>query len=132
MNVRFWPITDIVAPHNNSPAHTAETGQNFPTPKLLALPRLWVCGGNPRGAYGSVVDTPGRCPSPHSRPRWEVGGCGGSTDTWPHRATGLCSQPPMTGRINTFQFAHAYARGQGMKHHTEMVQKPEFAARESS
>lgn len=31
---------------------------------------------------------------------------------------------------NTFQFAHAYARGEGMKHYTEMVQQPEFAARE--
>jgi len=35
----------------------------------------------------------------------------------------------MAGRINTFQFAHAYARGEGMKHYTEMVQEPEFAAR---
>jgi isocitrate lyase len=32
--------------------------------------------------------------------------------------------------FNTFQFAHAYARGQGMKHYVEMVQEPEFAARE--
>ena len=32
--------------------------------------------------------------------------------------------------FNTFQFAHAYARGEGMKHYTEMVQEPEFAARE--
>lgn len=31
---------------------------------------------------------------------------------------------------NTFRFAHAYARGEGMKHYTEMVQEPEFAARE--
>ena len=31
---------------------------------------------------------------------------------------------------NTFQFAHAYARGEGMKHYTEMVQEPEFAARD--
>lgn len=31
---------------------------------------------------------------------------------------------------NTFQFAHAYARGEGMKHYTEMVQEPEFRARE--
>ena len=31
---------------------------------------------------------------------------------------------------NTFQFAHAYARGEGMKHYTEMVQEKEFAARE--
>ena len=31
---------------------------------------------------------------------------------------------------NTFKFAHAYARGQGMKHYTEMVQEPEFKARE--
>ncbi len=31
---------------------------------------------------------------------------------------------------NTFQFAHAYAQGEGMKHYTEMVQQPEFAARE--
>jgi len=34
------------------------------------------------------------------------------------------------GLFNTFQFAHAYARGEGMKHYTEMVQEPEFAARE--
>lgn len=31
---------------------------------------------------------------------------------------------------NTFQFAYNYARGEGMKHYTEMVQEPEFAARE--
>ena len=31
---------------------------------------------------------------------------------------------------NTFKFAHAYARGEGMKHYVEMVQEPEFAARE--
>jgi isocitrate lyase len=31
---------------------------------------------------------------------------------------------------NTFRFAHAYARGEGMRHYTEMVQEPEFAARE--
>src|SRR5574337_207282 len=31
---------------------------------------------------------------------------------------------------NTFQFAHAYARGEGMKHYVEQVQEPEFAARE--
>ena len=31
---------------------------------------------------------------------------------------------------NTFQFAHAYARGEGMKHYTEMVQEPEFDARD--
>ncbi len=31
---------------------------------------------------------------------------------------------------NTFQFAYNYARGQGMKHYVEMVQEPEFAARE--
>ena len=34
------------------------------------------------------------------------------------------------GLPNTFQFAHAYARGEGMKHYTEMVQEPEFAARD--
>jgi len=32
--------------------------------------------------------------------------------------------------FNTFQFAHAYARGEGMKHYTEMVQEQEFAARD--
>jgi len=32
--------------------------------------------------------------------------------------------------FNTFQFAHAYARGEGMKHYVNMVQEPEFAARE--
>jgi isocitrate lyase len=31
--------------------------------------------------------------------------------------------------FNTFQFAHAYANGEGMKHYVEMVQEPEFAAR---
>jgi len=31
---------------------------------------------------------------------------------------------------NTFQFAHAYARGEGMKHYVNMVQQPEFEARE--
>jgi len=31
---------------------------------------------------------------------------------------------------NTFQFAHAYAQGEGMKHYTEMVQQPEFEARD--
>jgi len=32
--------------------------------------------------------------------------------------------------FNTFEFAHAYARGEGMKHYVEMVQEPEFKARE--
>ena len=31
---------------------------------------------------------------------------------------------------NTFDFAYNYARGEGMKHYTNMVQEPEFAARE--
>jgi len=31
---------------------------------------------------------------------------------------------------NTFMLAHAYARGEGMKHYVNMVQEPEFAARE--
>jgi isocitrate lyase len=31
---------------------------------------------------------------------------------------------------NTFQFAHAYARGEGMKHYVNMVQEPEFKARD--
>ncbi len=30
----------------------------------------------------------------------------------------------------TFDFAYNYARGEGMKHYTDMVQEPEFAARE--
>ncbi|TAN10586.1 MAG: isocitrate lyase [Burkholderiaceae bacterium] len=30
----------------------------------------------------------------------------------------------------TFEFAHAYAEGEGMKHYVEMVQEPEFKARE--
>jgi len=34
------------------------------------------------------------------------------------------------GKYNTFQFAKAYAGGEGMKHYTQMVQEPEFAARE--
>ena len=41
----------------------------------------------------------------------------------------LRTSPPL-GLFNTFQFAHAYARGEGMKHYTEMVQEPEFAARD--
>ena len=32
--------------------------------------------------------------------------------------------------FNTFQFAHAYARGEGKTHYTEMVQEQEFAARD--
>ncbi|MBP8898723.1 MAG: isocitrate lyase, partial [Sulfuritalea sp.] len=32
--------------------------------------------------------------------------------------------------FQTFQFAHAYARGEGMKHYVDMVQEPEFAARD--
>ena len=31
---------------------------------------------------------------------------------------------------NTFQFANAYANGEGMKHYVNMVQEPEFAARD--
>jgi len=31
---------------------------------------------------------------------------------------------------NTFDFAYNYARGEGMKHYTEMVQEPEFASRD--
>ncbi len=30
---------------------------------------------------------------------------------------------------NTFRLAHAYARGEGMRHYVEQVQEPEFAAR---
>jgi isocitrate lyase len=33
--------------------------------------------------------------------------------------------------FNTFRFAHAYANGEGMKHYVDMVQEPEFAAREA-
>ncbi|MHA7834793.1 MAG: isocitrate lyase [Algiphilus sp.] len=32
--------------------------------------------------------------------------------------------------FNTFQFAYNYARGEGMKHYTNMVQQPEFDARD--
>ncbi len=32
--------------------------------------------------------------------------------------------------FNTFQFAHAYARGEGMRHYTEMVQEPALKARD--
>jgi isocitrate lyase len=32
--------------------------------------------------------------------------------------------------FNTFKFAYNYARGEGMKHYVEMVQEPEFKARE--
>lgn len=31
---------------------------------------------------------------------------------------------------NTFDFAYNYAQGEGMKHYTDMVQEPEFAARD--
>ena len=31
---------------------------------------------------------------------------------------------------SSFQFAHAYANGEGMKHYVNMVQEPEFAARD--
>ena len=34
------------------------------------------------------------------------------------------------GLFNTFQFANAYANGEGMKHYVNMVQEPEFAARD--
>lgn len=33
--------------------------------------------------------------------------------------------------FNTFRFAHAFAQGEGMKHYVEMVQEPEFAARDN-
>ena len=36
----------------------------------------------------------------------------------------------MARGYNSFQFAHAYANGEGMKHYVNMVQEPEFAARE--
>jgi isocitrate lyase len=42
----------------------------------------------------------------------------------------LARQIDMTYEYNTFQFAHAYARGEGMKHYVNMVQEPEFAARD--
>ena len=32
--------------------------------------------------------------------------------------------------FQTFKFAHAYAAGEGMKHYVDMVQEPEFAARD--
>jgi len=32
--------------------------------------------------------------------------------------------------FQTFKFAHAYAGGEGMKHYVDMVQEPEFAARD--
>src|SRR5690606_29569088 len=40
-----------------------------------------------------------------------------------------CSSAWLTS-FSTFKFAHAYGRGEGMKHYVEMVQEPEFAARE--
>ena len=43
--------------------------------------------------------------------------------------TNLRASRPL-GLFNTFQFAHAYANGEGMKHYVNMVQEPEFAARE--
>ncbi|MDR3351536.1 MAG: isocitrate lyase [Zoogloeaceae bacterium] len=33
--------------------------------------------------------------------------------------------------FNTFRFAHAYARGEGMRHYVDMVQEPEFSARDA-
>ena len=35
-----------------------------------------------------------------------------------------------SGWINAVQFAHAYARGEGMKHYVEQVPQPEFETRE--
>ena len=50
------------------------------------------------------------------------------------RNSALISDPKLIcvgiSRINTFKFAKAYAGGEGMKHYTEMVQEPEFKARE--
>ena len=43
--------------------------------------------------------------------------------------TNLRTSRPL-GLFNTFQFAHAYANGEGMKHYVNMVQEPEFAARD--
>jgi isocitrate lyase len=43
--------------------------------------------------------------------------------------TNLRTSLPL-GLFNTFQFAHAYANGEGMKHYVNMVQEPEFAARD--
>ena len=43
--------------------------------------------------------------------------------------TNLRTSPPL-GLFNTFQFANAYANGEGMKHYVNMVQEPEFAARD--
>jgi isocitrate lyase len=43
--------------------------------------------------------------------------------------TNLRTSSPL-GLFNTFQFAHAYANGEGMKHYVNMVQEPEFAARD--
>ena len=31
---------------------------------------------------------------------------------------------------STFEFAHAYNQGEGMKHYVDMIQQPEFASRE--
>ena len=36
----------------------------------------------------------------------------------------------LLGIHNTFQFANAYAQGEGINHYTEMVQEHEFAARD--
>ncbi len=57
----------------------------------------------------------------------------GSVVLWHPSWTGLIGIslcPFWLRRFNTFQFAHAYARGEGMKHYVEQVQEPEFAARE--
>ena len=35
-----------------------------------------------------------------------------------------------TNWYNTFELAYNYARGEGMKHYVNMVQEPEFAARD--
>ena len=46
------------------------------------------------------------------------------------RTEGLLTKRKQPNSYNTFQFAQAYAKGEGMKHYVEMVQEPEFAARE--
>jgi len=57
----------------------------------------------------------------------------GGSEKWSGKSEKILTDLLLTrifGLFNTFQFAHAYAQGEGMKHYTEMVQEPEFAARE--
>ena len=60
---------------------------------------------------------------------WSVGGHENSRPI-PLLSLALPELSEIAGSLNTFKFAKAYAGGEGMKHYVNMVQEPEFAARE--